>query len=108
MIGILKRLSILFLLLLLVLGAAEHLFLTVPGTNHTAQEASCPIHGGVVQSEQAQPLPHVSVQLIGEGGVVQSEQAQPLPHVSVQLIGEIRDNSSAFDLSAKIAHPPTI
>jgi hypothetical protein len=86
MIGILKRLSILFLLLLLVLGAAEHLFLTVPGTNHTAQEASCPIHGGVVQSEQAQPL----------------------PHVSVQLIGEIRDNSSAFDLSAKIAHPPTI
>ena len=81
-----KRLAVLFLVLLLVLGAAEHLLMTTAGPSHVAQEASCPIHGGVVQPERAQPL----------------------VHVTVQLVRETQDSTHAFDLSAEIPHPPTI
>lgn len=84
MIELLRRLSILLLVLLLVMGAAEHLFLTT--TSHAALEANCPVHGGIVQLERTQLL----------------------LQVPVYLMREVQDKTSAFDLSAKISHPPTI
>ena len=86
MTDLVKRLAVLFLVFLLVMGAAEHLLTTTAGPNHLAQEASCPIHGGVVQPERAQLL----------------------MHFTVQCIGETKDSTHAFDLSAEISHPPTI
>ena len=86
MTDLLRRLSILLLVLLLAMGVAEHVLLTPVGTSHAAQEASCPIHGGIVQSERTQLL----------------------LHLTVQLRRETQDSTSAFDLSAKIPHPPTI
>ena len=86
MTDLMKRLAVLFLVTLLVLGAAEHLLLTTSGPSHVAQEASCPIHGGVVQPERAQPL----------------------VYGTVQFIGETKDSTHAFDLSLEIPHPPTI
>ncbi len=82
MTDLIRRLSLALLLFLLIVGVAGHLFLSV--NNNTAREANCPIHGGMVQPEKAQPL----------------------THMSAITIGEILDGTCALSLGAKIPHPP--
>ena len=86
MTDLIRRLSLALLLLLLLAGAAGHLFLSADNTSHAAQEANCPIHSGMAQPEKAQPF-------------------TLKPAIT---IGEIQDGTRALNLSAKISHPPTI
>ena len=85
MTDLLRRLSLVLLLFLLLVGAAGHLFLSADNTSHAAQEANCPIHSGMAQPEKAQPF-----------------TLKP-----VITIGEMQEGTRAFNLSAKISHPPT-
>jgi len=85
MTDLIRRLSLALLLFLLLVGAAGHLYLSADNTSHAAQEANCPIHGGMAQPEKAQPF-----------------TLKP-----AVMIGEIHDDTRAFNLSAKISHPPT-
>jgi hypothetical protein len=85
MTDLIRRLSLALLLFLLLVGAAGHLFLSADNTSHAAQEANCPIHSGMAQPEKAQPF-------------------TLKPAVT---IGETQDGTRAFNLSAKISHPPT-
>ncbi|MDO9302761.1 MAG: hypothetical protein Q7T89_15350 [Anaerolineales bacterium] len=85
MTDLIRRLSLVLLLFLLLAGAAGHLFLSAENTSHAAQEANCSIHSGMAQPEKAQPF-------------------TLKPTVT---IGETQDGTCAFNLSAKISHPPT-
>lgn len=86
MTDLIRRLAILCLVFLLLMGAAQDLLLSANSVLHVAQEANCPIHSGIAQPERAQLL----IQL------------------PVITIGEMHDSTHAFHLSAKISHPPTI
>jgi hypothetical protein len=81
-----KRLVIFILIILLMVGFVDHLFFSGISSSHLSQEANCPIHSGVVQLERAQSL----------------------VQISVNRIGEKQDTTHAFELTAKISHPPTI
>jgi hypothetical protein len=85
MTDLLRRLSLALLLFLLIVGLGGHLFLSTTNTSHAAQEANCPIHSGMDQSEKAQPF----------------------TQKPAFTIGETQDGKHAFNLSAKISHPPT-
>lgn len=85
MTDLMRRLSLALLLFLLLVGAAGHLFLSTTNPSHVAQEANCPIHSGMAQPEKPQPF-----------------TLKP-----VVTIGETQDGMRAFNLSAKISHPPT-
>ena len=85
MTDLIRRLSLALLLLLLLAGAAGHLFLSADNTSHATQEANCPIHSGMAQTEKVQPF-------------------TLKPAVT---IGEIQDCTRAFNLNVKISHPPT-
>jgi hypothetical protein len=85
MTDLIRRLSLALLLFLLIVGAVGHLFLSTNNTSYAAQEANCPIHSGMAQPEKAQPFTFK-------------------PAVT---IGETQDGTRAFNLSAKISHPPT-
>jgi hypothetical protein len=84
MTDLMRRLSLALLLFLLIAGLAGHLLLSVNNTSHTAREANCPIHSGMVQPEKAQPCTHK-------------------PAIT---IGETKDGTRALSLGAKIPHPP--
>ena len=66
MIDLLKRFVIFLLVLLLLMGVAEHLFFSGITTAHVSQEANCPIHGGIVPLEREQMLVLTAVIRIGE------------------------------------------
>ena len=83
---IIRRLSLVFLLLIVILGTAGHLFSSAANTSHITQEANCPIHSGMAQPERIQPYTH-----------------QP-----AMMIAEALDGTHDFDLDTKISHPPTI
>lgn len=82
----LRRLAIVFLLVLLLAGVAGHLFFAPGAAAHAAQESTCPLHSGMLFAERPQAL-------------------NSQPSVS---IGERRDNACDLSLSAEISHPPTI
>jgi len=81
-----RRLSLALLLFLLLVGAAGHLFLSADNTSHATQEANCPIHSGMAQTEKVQPF-------------------TLKPAVT---IGEIQDCTRAFNLNVKIPRTNTI
>ncbi len=81
-----KQLFIFVLVILLMVGFFDHLFSSGIDNLHFSQEANCPIHSGVAQPE---PEP-------------------AFLQVSADRIGEKQDDTHAFDLIAKISHPPTI
>lgn len=80
-----QRLIFTLLLFSLLIGAASHWFLSADNTSHAIQESNCSIHSAAAQSEKAQPFTRK-------------------PAIA---IGEQQDNTCAFNLSAKISHPPT-
>ena len=85
MTDLIRRLSLALLLFLLIVGSVGHFFLSTTNTFHAAQEANCPIH-----SDMAQP-----------------ERGQPFTLKPAMTIGETQDSTRAFNLGAKISHPPT-
>ena len=85
MTDLIRRLSLVLLLFLLLVGAVGHLFLSTDNTSHAAQEANCPIHSGIAQPEKAHPF-------------------TLKPAIAIR---ETQDGTRAFNLSAKISHPPT-
>ena len=84
MTAIIRRLSLVFLLFLLIVGVSGHLFLSATNTAHAAKEANCPIHSGMYQPEKAQPFTHK-------------------PAITIR---ETQDGTRALSLGAKVPHPP--
>lgn len=83
--NLVRRLSLALLLFLLLIGAADHLFLSAYNISHATQEANCPIHSGMAQLEKAKLF------------IIRP----------VTAIGEMQDSTHALGLTAKITHPPT-
>jgi hypothetical protein len=79
-----QRLSLLFLLFLLLFGLAGHLFTPANGMQHDNSESACAIHAGIIFPEK------LNSTWIG-------------PDTSLE---PINDNTRAICLAAKIPHPP--
>jgi hypothetical protein len=81
-----RRLSVAFLLVLLLIGLSGHLLAPASGSHHTLAESNCAIHQGVNLPTQLQSP-------WNESGM------SPEP---------TRDDTCVLDLASKISHPPTL
>ncbi len=80
-----RRLSLAFLLILLLIGIAGHLLAPVGGSHHILSESACAFHHGINLPMNLQPA-------WNESGI------SPEP---------THDDTCVLDLVLKISHPPT-
>ena len=85
MTNLLRRLSLAFLLALLLVGLAGHLLSPACGASYTASESICAIHAGMLHPDAPQPF----------------------PGKSVITSGTKQDGVRTLCLSTEIPHPPT-
>lgn len=85
MTDLIRRLSLVFLLALLLVGLAGHLIVPVSGIHHAAPESACAIHAGMIQ-------PNGLKSLLYE------------PAIAIRVI---QDGTNALCLAVTISHPPT-
>lgn len=81
-----RRLSVTFLLVMLLIGVAGHLLAPVGGSHHVLSESTCPIHQGINVPANLQATWSTS-----------SASLEPS-----------RDDTCVLVLVLKISHPPTL
>ena len=83
--GMFRKLSLAFLLILLLFSVASHLLQTVDGVHHALSESTCAFHHGM-------NMPMNFPRSWAETGI---------------SLEPVLDHSSAFGLVLNIPHPPT-